>query len=73
MKFDLSRICFLLFQANPKTIYGKGIMQIMTSGNRQGLYVLLEELQELFEVCPEVLRTVWKAEELEELSAQLSI
>jgi hypothetical protein len=73
MKFDLTRICYLLYQANPKTIYGRGIMQIMTSANRDGLYILLGELQETFETWPEVLITVWAPAEREELQAMLSL
>jgi hypothetical protein len=73
MKFNLTRICYLLCQANPKTIYGKSILSIMSSANRDGLYTLLAELQEIFEVWPEVLRTVWAPAELNELKAQLSL
>jgi hypothetical protein len=73
MTFDLKRICYLLYQADARTIYGKGIMNIMQSANRDGLYILLGKLQELLEGWPEVLRTVFAPADLEELKAQLSL
>jgi hypothetical protein len=73
MKFDLKRICYLLYQADARTMYGKGIMNIMQSANREGLYVLLAELQELLESWPEVLRTVFAPAELEEMKQQLTL
>ena len=71
--FDLSKICFLLFQANGETILGKGILDIMSRGNFNELQSLILQLADLFKTWPELLKTVFKPADRLELIEQLAL
>jgi hypothetical protein len=69
--FDLTKICFLLYRASPKSILGKAILETMASGKFSDLKVLILELRDILQDWPEILRTVFKPEEAAELKEQL--
>jgi hypothetical protein len=69
--FDLTKICFILYQASPSSILGKAILEIMASGKFSDLRVLILELRDILQDWPEILRTVFKPEEAAELKEQL--
>lgn len=71
--FDLKKICYLLYQANPKSILGMGILEIMQRGNFNELKALILELADLLKDWPEMLKTVFTHEHRLELIEQLAL
>jgi hypothetical protein len=69
---EMQKVCYILYQAKPTTLLGKGILVVMQGGNKDELITLLMELKDLLTDWPEVLRTTFEPAQVEELKGLLT-